>query len=184
MKKLLLLTLLTVTIIPVSARQSCVLDDANPTLSRLAEKVNADCSWTIAEVVKENILEQCRNADESVGVSFRNSSRDSLRFTIYSYTYDVENPYYYCKNQAGYKAYYSESVSYLREEERRNSRPTSSASSRPYRSSYAAEVKEEVKWKCIVPTYIAIPRTYTEQEKELLEFTYGGDYRFACSKMR
>lgn len=183
MKKILLLTLLIVTINPVAARQACVLDDANPTLSRLAENVNADCSWTIQDVVKESILEQCRNADESVGVSFRNSSRDSLRFTIYSYTYDIHEPYYYCKNKEGYDSYFSQLVSTLRNEVRLNSRVQVSSSSRRSYSNYSVKVEEDVKWRCIIPTYVPIPKIYTQQQKETLEFTYGNDPRFKCAKL-
>lgn len=184
MEKLLLLTLLTIAVNPVSARQFCVLDDVNPILSRLAERVNADCTWTIQKVVKESILEQCRNADESVEVSFRNSSRDSLLFTIYSYTYDIQKPYYYCKNKEGYNSYFSQLVSSLRSEVRGNNRVQASSSSRISYSNYSVEVEEDVKWRCIIPTYVPIPKTYTQQQKETLEFTYGNDHRFKCAKLK
>lgn len=177
-------------VINISASASgrlCVLDEANPTLSALAEEVGADCSWSIDDVVEESILEQCRDAEKSAGVQFRNSSQDELRFSEFSYTYDVNKAYYYCKNKAGYEAYFSQSASYLREEVRVNANLRNRANRSTSRShGLRYEVKEEkvVLWKCIIPTYIPIPRTYTAEEKEVLDFTYGRDHRYACAKVK
>lgn len=181
MKKLLLMTLILTTQLPTFAGQTCVLDKENEMLSSIAHKVEANCNWSISEVVEESILRECEKAPREVGVYIRNGS---LRFTEYSYTYDIHEPYYYCKNKEGYNSYFSQLVSTLRNEVRLNSRVQVSSSSRRSYSNYSVEVEEEVKWRCIIPTYVPIPKIYTQQQKNTLEFTYGNDPRFKCAKLK
>ncbi|GEM_PF-5418829 len=188
MKTKLLFILLAVINISASATgRTCVLDQEYPTLSVLAEEVGADCYWSIDDVVKESILKECRDADKSIGVQFRNSSKEELRFSEFSYTYDVNRPYFYCKNKTGYEAYFSQSASYLREEVRevnnlrnRANRPSSGTSN----LRYIVEEEKEPLWKCVIPTYIPIPKTYTLKQKEMLDLTYSGDHRYVCAKIQ
>ncbi len=171
-------------IIPLSsfaAGRTCVLDKENETLSSIAREVKADCSWSIQDVVEEKIFLDCASAPEEVDVYIR---RGKIVFTEYSNVYDVREPYYYCKNSAGHGAYSSQLVSALNNEVRENSRRSHVSSQRE--RSYNIDIREEVEeaapeWLCIVPNYILIPRVYSQEEKETLEFTYSSDPRFKCT---
>ena len=182
MKKLLMTTLaLFIPLSSFAAGKTCVLDKQNENLSSFAREVNADCSWSIRDVVEEKIFLDCSNAPEEADVYIR---RGKVVFTEYSNVYDVREPYYYCKNSAGHSAYYDQLVSSLTNEVRENSRRTHVTYERE--RSYNIDIREEKEeaapeWLCIVPNYILIPRIYTQEEKEILEFTYSSDPRFKCT---
>lgn len=190
MRILIILISISITTASISAKDfsgHCVLDDVNEVLSRLARDVEAACGWSINQVVEKSIMKQCVEAGEKEGVKFTSSTPKKLRFSQFSYTFDTNEPYYYCKNKRGYDSYFAQSTLQLAQEVADNERSKYEHSMResgrvtPYP---AKESVKEVRWRCVIPNYIPIPQIYSTEQKEVLDLTYRDDPRYACAQLK
>lgn len=143
-----------------TADESCFIKPENETLYKLAKEVDAACGWTIQKIAAESILKKCQEANPNTG--------DTLRFSDFSYSYDTNVPFYYCKNKKGYEAHLAQLVKTLKNEVNENERKNhaekdlarakecmKSGSNCPKPSSPSAVNSEKKKkWICTVPGYI------------------------------
>jgi hypothetical protein len=143
-------------------------------LAREIEKVSR---FEAQELSKKLILNQCIKAKEQGNKSIR--IKDSkVRFSEFSYTYNTKDPFYFCKNQNGYKSYLSQLTQMITqfslkierkkyEEEVRSRAPTQSRSIRK------VEAKVEKMWDCRIPNYIRTIRRVKRAQMLTLTNTYG-----------
>lgn len=137
------------------------------------------------KLAKELILRQCQHEKDNGRSEIR--IRDGkVKFSEFSYSYDVSDPVYFCKNNSGYKAYYSQMTHKLlqfknkpeKTESNYKRKPSNSNSSKPMRKTAP---KVEPMWNCVIPNYIKTVRRVNKAQMETLSITYGSS---SCSPAR
>ena len=171
-----------------SYSETCVIDPENKVIFKLAKEVNAACGWSINKIAEESILKKCEAANSSSGIKFSSNKPKTLRFTQFTTDFDTKDPYFFCKNKAGYEAHLSQVIAKMTNEIDENSRKKYEEESRksnkitPAPKPATPVIK---KWSCVTPvTKFLKPRIYTAEQKADLDIAHGGIEGYVCTPIR
>lgn len=167
---------------------TCLINPINEVIYKLANEVNAACGWSIHKIANESILKKCESADSSEGIKFTSNKPKALRFTQFTTKFETKDPYFFCKNKAGYEAHLSQLVAKMTNEVDTNVRKKYEEESRKKkRITPAPEPVEKAitKWSCVTPfTKFLKPRIYTAEQKASLDVAHAGIEGYACTPVR
>lgn len=144
----------------------------------LIESIEAQAKFSAKEIAKKAILSECQFAIDKgdKSISIRNGKP---RFYEFSNQYNVEDPYFFCRNNAGYKSYLLSLIQkinlFSRDEERKRhkSKMKNNRTSKIRVSSRPA-AKSAKFWDCTNPNYyIKTIRRVDKKTKETLVIAWG-----------
>jgi hypothetical protein len=149
----------------------------------LVEMIEKQSMFNAKKIAENLILQKCKleslagNQDISIGTR-------GIRFSQFSFTYDSNDKFFYCKNKAGHEAYLSslaQKLTLFSRERERIKREEQYGAPEPRRRKYIRPVStKETTWDCINPFYYFTPKVekLNKSEMEVFESAHPG----SCTK--
>jgi hypothetical protein len=172
----------------VDTTGTCLIDPINEVVFKLAKEVNAACGWSINKIASESILKKCEKAGSTEGIKFTSTKPKALRFTQFNTNYDINDPYFFCKNKAGYEARLTQLVTKMTNEVDANSRKKYEDEKRKKNiiTPPPPPVEKQItRWSCVTPvTKFLKPRIYTAEQKASLDLAHEGVEGYSCTPIK
>jgi hypothetical protein len=149
-------------------------------IMELVDDIENLSRFNAKDAAKKLVLTQCRT-EKDQGNDTITIKNGKIRFSEFSDQYDVQDPVYFCKNNAGHRSHVSQVsqkiIQFSREKERkkrelayRNNPPKKKQEAR---KRVAPKSKKEEMWVCSPPNYLDIRRLVNKQVMETLVLTHG-----------